>query len=162
MKYVMPLVTLAVLLGGCAHSRPFDPAAPEGRAEVNAQVGGRSTVVVLTSGERAEAESLRLAPDGASWIEPETGEARSVALAEVRAVQVPARSRGALEGFVIGVVIGAGLGILSLIDDSYFSSRPLTWIGATTALGVRLALLLVWSQGGRCTCPSRCSWAPLP
>lgn len=115
MRCAIHIALLAALLGGCAHTHPFNPAMPEGRAEFNAQSGRRSTIVVLTSGERAEAQALRLDAVEASWINPETGEARSVPLAEVRTVRVPARGRGALEGFAIGVGIGAGLGLLAVV-----------------------------------------------
>lgn len=116
-RYSAYFLALTVLVGGCAHSRLFNPATPEGRAEVNARAEKHPTIVFLTNGERMDVESLRLNATEASWINPRTGEARSVLLSEIRTVRVPNRGRGALEGMAIGAGIAAGIGILGILIE---------------------------------------------
>lgn len=124
MRIAAYFLSLTILLGGCAHSRLFNPATPEGRAEVNARAEKHPTIVFLTNGERMDVESLRLNATEASWINPRTGEARSVLLSEIRSVRVPNRGRGALEGMAIGAGIGTAIGVLAVAEGGYFSSRP--------------------------------------
>lgn len=113
MRFIIIAILIA-LLGGCTHTRVFDLTTSEDRARVNAQVEQRSSVVLLRSGERADAKALQLNSNAASWINPETGEPRSVLLTEIRAVEMPAYGRGALEGLAIGTGIGGLLGFIGI------------------------------------------------
>lgn len=161
MRIAAYFIALTVLLGGCTHIRLFNPATPEGRAEVNARSEQRLAVVILASGERADAESLRLDVDEASWIDPGTGEARSAPLSNVLIVRVPNRGRGALEGLAIGAGVGTVLGILAATEGGPLSSLPLAWIGAGVFSGSAIGALVGVATGRTFYVPRHRSRIPL-
>lgn len=86
------LVPLGLLLlaTGCistAPSVPLDAASPEARQQVNAHLQERTAVVVHMDGARASGRRLALGADSLQWTAFASGAPRSVALADVRAIE---------------------------------------------------------------------------
>lgn len=125
MKQSLPCVLAALLLVGCNHSRSL---APDAVSRQTGRAGSwvSSATVALASGERARVRSLHVAPDVTTWVDPETGTARSVPTAEVASVQLLNRRRGALEGAglgaVAGAVGGAALGVVAVSNGWWGSA----------------------------------------
>lgn len=119
------LVLAALTLAGCTHSRPFDAASPDSRASVNTRAEAESPLVTLHGGEQVSARGLHIAPDATTWIDPSTGEMRSVPTSELASVRFTDRARGVLEGLGLGAAYGVGLGVIvgavgGATDDSDF------------------------------------------
>ncbi|MEP0548577.1 MAG: hypothetical protein ABJF88_16700 [Rhodothermales bacterium] len=106
------LVLAALTITGCTHSRPFDATSPDSRAGVNTRAESESALVTLDGGEQVRARGLHIAPDATTWIDPSTGEMRSVPTSELASVRFTDRGRGVLEGLGLGAVYGAGLGVV--------------------------------------------------
>jgi hypothetical protein len=105
------VIVVALALAGCTHSRPLEPASPESRTHVNARAEGESALVTLHDGEEAHARSLHVAPDVTTWLDPDTGEMRSVPTSDLAFVRFTDRGRGVLEGTGIGTAIGFAFGV---------------------------------------------------
>lgn len=108
---------LAGSLAACTGARPLDASTPDGRGALNTEVAGHAAVVHLTSGETAGAGSLRFDAQGASWVDPETGQTRTAPASAVRLVRLPFPQRGALVGLTVGTAVGALAGAPALGED---------------------------------------------
>lgn len=151
MKRATLAITLLAVLGGCTHTRGL-----EGQpwSQINAQAGRSEATVELASGERVAARSLHLAPDVATWVDPASGDLRSVPTADVVAVRFADRQRGALEGAGIGLAAGAIVGgtvggFAALREAGYFpregnpdDTAVLVGAGAGGLVGAALGSLL--------------------
>jgi len=112
MKHLMLAIAAALLLTGCTHTRTFDIASSNAQTELNARAEGETTTLTLQTGESVSAQSVSVAPDMTTWIDPATGDVRSVPTREVATVRFDNRGRGALEGLGWGAAIGAVAGVL--------------------------------------------------
>lgn len=112
MKRLVLTIAVGLLLTGCTHTRTFDIASSNARTELNARAEGETTTLTLRTGESVSARSVSVAPDMTTWIDPATGDVRSVSTREVATVRFDNRGRGALEGLGWGAAIGAGAGVL--------------------------------------------------
>lgn len=144
---VASFAVLAMLLGGCTHTRLFSPDTTEGRAEINARTTRRTSTLILAGGEQTQARSLRFDADGATWIESGTDEVRTVALTHVRAIRLEARGRGAREGAAIGLAFGIGFGVLAAAEGGAFDPGPLYWIGTGAGSGAVIGALVGLAVG---------------
>ena len=109
---VRPALAAGLLLAGCVHTQPAPLASAGGRAEVNDRARTADAAVVLADGERTRARALHLAPDLATWTDPETGAARSAPTGDLVSVRFVDRGRGGLEGAGLGLLAGAGVGLV--------------------------------------------------
>jgi hypothetical protein len=105
------VVVAALALAGCTHHRPLDTASPESRTHVNTRAEGESALVTLHDGEEVRARSLHVAPDVTTWLDPETGEMRSIPTNDLVSVRFTDRGRGVLEGIGLGTAIGFAFGV---------------------------------------------------
>jgi hypothetical protein len=113
------VVLAALVLAGCTHHRPLDAASPESRSHVNARAEGEYALVTLHGGEEAPARGLHVAPDVTTWLDSDTGEARSVPTTSLASVRFTDRGRGVLEGIGLGTAIGFAFGtVAGTLDDS--------------------------------------------
>ena len=107
---------LAVLLVGCTHTRILNASAADARAEINERAERGVAEITLNTGERVTANrSLHVAPDVVTWIDPASGEARSVSLSELVSVQFSSSGWGAFEGLVYGFLVGSVVGAAVLV-----------------------------------------------
>ncbi|MDT7856570.1 hypothetical protein RQM47_07955 [Rubrivirga sp. S365] len=105
------LVFAVCALAGCTHIQPAPLASAGGRSDVNDRARTADATVVLADGERARARALHLAPDLATWTDPQTGAARSAPTADLLSVRFVDRARGGAEGAGLGLLAGAGVGL---------------------------------------------------
>ena len=102
----------ALALTGCVHTRtvhPGDQADPS-FVRIN-RLGARKTATVLLADGRAfKARSLQMARDSTSWFYAGTDQFDHIATDEIHEVRFVRRGRGALEGFMLGLVGGAATG----------------------------------------------------
>jgi hypothetical protein len=132
MRFVA-LVALGIC-SGCAHVREIDRSArdlPAALARVNREVQSRTVAVRLTDGRKAAVRALRLTPDSASWLEG--GARTAVPTSKVAEVSFKSRWRGALDGLILGVLIGAPAGALVIDMKGGFFDRAEAAVGG--ALG---------------------------
>lgn len=120
------LLMVGIWLTGCSHTRTFDTDVPKKRTTVNAHADREKARVGVVGGKHFSARSLHVAPDMTTWIDPATGESRSVPTAEVVSIEFRNRLRGTIEGLGIGLVVGAGLGAL-LGAATYEEPPPDEW-----------------------------------
>ena len=117
------LVVVVVVLAGCTQTRTLAPDDPHRWDEVNGRGGrGEGAVVTLASGEAVRARAVHVAPDVATWLDPETGDGRSAPTGDVVSVTFSDPGRGALQGLAIGGTLGALLGMsagtfVDFVDD---------------------------------------------
>jgi hypothetical protein len=107
------VVLAALVLAGCTHHRSLDAASPESRSHVNARAEGESALVTLDVGEEIRARGLHVAPDVTTWLDSDTGEARSVPTTSLASVRFTDRGRGVLEGIGLGTAIGFAFGTVA-------------------------------------------------
>lgn len=120
------LVLAGCALAGCTHTQPAPLASAGGRSDVNGRARTADATVVLAGGERARARALHLAPDLATWTDPETGAARSAPTADLVSVRFVDRARGGAEGAGLGLLAGAGVGLaLSALAVASGDTGPL-------------------------------------
>ena len=103
----LPLLLL-LAVGGCTHARDLSRPLPQ--AELNDRARDVIAVVTLASGEAVRARSLHVAPDLATWTDPETGELRSAPTPDVISVRVASKGLGTVEGVGLGLAFGTILG----------------------------------------------------
>lgn len=123
MRLAGALVCAGVVLMGCTHTRPFDPASADARREVNRRAGQERVILLLADENQAPADSAQIGREVTTWRDPVTGEIESLATSKVAAVRFRDRGRGLLEGLGIGALIGVGAGVVlgivaSATDDS--------------------------------------------
>jgi hypothetical protein len=113
------LVSLALV--GCAHIHPADPRTSETDLErMNSDLAGRMVLLRLSDGSELVAQDVRVAADSVHLrrrtvpLVSSPGWTRAVAalpIADVRAIEVTRRGRGALEGGLMGLGVGVLLGV---------------------------------------------------
>ena len=126
MRPLLSLVAVGVLslCSACTHTSALEVSDPALRADVNERAEGRTARVTLVSGERTRARALHLAAGVATWVDPSTGEVRSVPSADVVRVRFLSRGKGAAEGAGIGLTVASALGGVALIasgNDEFLS-----------------------------------------
>ena len=135
-----PALAASLLLAGCVHTQPAPLASAGGRSEVNDRARTADAAVVLADGEQARARALHLAPDLATWTDPETGAARSAPTGDLVSVRFADRGRGGREGAGIGLLAGAGYGLaLGVLAVAVDDGAGLVFV--TPAEGVALSAL---------------------
>ena len=147
-----PALAVSLLLAGCTHVRPAPLASGDGRSEVNDRARTAEAVVVVADGERARARALHLAPDLATWTDPETGSVRSAPTGDLVSVRFVDRGRGGVEGAGLGLLAGAGVGLVlgtlvAVTDESGPILTPAEGV-AFSALGFGLVGAGVGAVGG--------------
>ena len=140
---VLPLVLLAVAVGGCVHTERVSLATPQGRAEVNDRAH-LNTAIVAVEGQRGRsARNLRVAADSTTWTDFGTGKPRSAATASVTAVTFRRDGVGALKGAGVGLVLSAGSTVLlSGTDCADCFVSPWVGVGAIGVLGALTGALV--------------------
>lgn len=114
------LILLFSVATGCTHQRVVLPADADSVVDFNQRAGPHNVTVTLANGAVYYGRALQMAADSTSWLEKDSQEVKSVATAEVIALEIQNRGRGALEGLAAGAVAGTLTGItLGLIvgDD---------------------------------------------
>jgi len=146
------LCLVAIMLSGCAGAvHTVEPATEADRlAWANRLFAERPATVVLADGRRQPVESLRVAPDTTTWIDPATREIIAVSTFEIEAVeqQNPARSSRRLmrRGAVVGAV---AIGLLGVVTG-YDAGTCLYWCSEPTG-GERLGGALIFGAAGAVT-----------
>ena len=142
-RRLIAVLSIALLLVGCAHVRPADPtAAGVDLDDINARLAGRMVRVKLVDGTELVAHDVRISADSvffrpqmfphleSAW--PARVE-RELPTSEVGSIEVTRRGRGAADGaligFGIGLVAGAAIGIA--VDEADEAS---IWSTETAAL----------------------------
>lgn len=133
-----PVVLAA--LDGHTQVRSFDPTARTDQADVNADARRDRVSMTLVSGERIRTNTLRVDAYDASWVDAQTGEPRSVALAEVQSIRVRNRRRYVLRDAVLGAAVGLAMGpVLPRLDGTSDARPPLRFqvfvVGLSTTAG---------------------------
>ena len=125
----MRLVLAALVLSGCAYTRPVSLASPQGRAEVNARAQRGHAVVSVAGGRGRQVRGLHLGPEVATWTDKKTGEPRSAPTADVTGVTFRRDGAGALKGLAVGAGVGAALGLLAGTgeSDGFITLSPRLW-----------------------------------
>ncbi len=95
-----PFLLLAGVVTGCTSTQSVS-SDTAGLARANQTLAGRTVTLHLSDGRRVAAQSLRLAPDTTSWIDPATGALQRAATADVRVAERVRRGRGAWQGALI-------------------------------------------------------------
>jgi len=137
------LIALLIAGTGCANQRPvyrgevlhIDDA--ERVKHLNERTADRAATVVMNSGVSHSAQSLHVAADSTSWLDPSSGRVVSIKTSEIAGVRFKDSGRGAVAGLINGVIIGAALGAtLGLMNsmgggsgDGFFSSEERTPVG---------------------------------
>ncbi len=103
-------LVLVLLVGGCAHTIPFEPGTPDGRASVNERADRQRALVTRHDGQRHPAEALRVGADSTFWFEPETWQLVTIPTAEVASIAFPAKEGRSAEGFALGLAGGLVFG----------------------------------------------------
>lgn len=105
------LLALAALTG-CASVRsyPIDTRDPEVRQQLTERAARRDVTVRLLGEAGIQARALSVRADSTSWVDPVTGESRTVSTRLIRAVTVPGRRGGTLSTIAIGIGSGAVVG----------------------------------------------------
>lgn len=101
---------LLLVVMGCAHTVPFDPETPDGRASVNERADRQRATITRHDGRHHLAEALRVDADSTFWFEPGTWEFFSIPTGDVASIAFPAEGGGAAEGFALGLAGGILLG----------------------------------------------------
>ena len=108
------------LLSGCTTALPASGTLAPGPALPRADINGRAlrseATLTLATGESVAARALHVAPDLATWLDPDSGRLHSAATADIIAVRVADRRsrtvRGAVLGAIAGGLVGLGVGAL--------------------------------------------------
>lgn len=86
-------------------------------ADLNRRAGQHAVRVTLADGAVLFGRALQMTPDSTSWLAEGSHEVRSVATADVAAVEIRTRGGGALEGLAAGALAGglagAALGLIA-------------------------------------------------
>jgi len=114
----MRLTLLAVVatLSGCAsvNSYPIRTDDAGVRQQLTERSARQDVTVRTTSEAGISARALSVRADSTSWVDPATGETRTIATDQLRAVSIPGRQGGTLTtiatGIGSGLVGGAALG----------------------------------------------------
>lgn len=117
MRFALLLAT-AALMTGCTTTRTLDPSVSALRSDVNERAARHPAVVTLASGERVPAASLHLAPDVTTWLDPTTGQGRSVETEAIVSIRITDRGRGTLQG------AGAGLSVAAVAAGVALAAYP--------------------------------------
>ena len=122
MRRAIAAITVTVMVAGCAHVHPCDPAAPGvDLDDVNTALADRPVRVSLVDGTTLLAHSVVIGVDSTSLIptrQPRSlppGRAAigtSLRTSEIATITVTRHGRGALEGTLLGLGIGAGFGFI--------------------------------------------------
>jgi len=135
------LVSLALV--GCAHVHPANPRTPEVDLErINADLAGRMVLLRLSDGSELMAQDVRVAADSIHLrrrtvpLASSPGWTRAVAalpISDVLAIEVTRRGRGALEGGLMGLGVGALLGVA--IGGSWYREGVPPSLGESRVIG---------------------------
>lgn len=110
MSRLLPLLVACALLSGCVHLETFDADSTQALDEINERSAEQSPIVRLHSGTEFETNSFRIEPDSVRWIDPESGQMRSMSLSAIESVRFTSSTNagGILLAFsAIGVLGGA-------------------------------------------------------
>jgi hypothetical protein len=111
------LAMLLVVFTGCTHTRSLTayPHADQAWVErVNRELQNHRVTMVLRDGRRVDAKNVQIVGDTVSW-RAGTQQAQASQIVDVREFSFRSHLRGALDGLIIGVAIGAPSGAL-IID----------------------------------------------
>ncbi len=132
---------LAALAGsaGCTHVRSVSRD-PGSLHTLQSRVGNRAATIVLADGSRYRVEGIQFAGDSARWQVSGQPGIRVAPTSQVAEIAVRSRVRGAADGVILAVLIGAPLGAL-LIDNpggpaSDLLNRAETALAGGVAFGV--------------------------
>ncbi len=114
-------ILLIATAWGCAHTRQVRPDSAS-MARLDARVRHRPAELVLRDGGRYATQEIRLTPDSAFWQVPGVSGRRAASMSNVSEISYKSRLRGALDGLILGFLIGASLGV-GLIDNPEGSSN---------------------------------------
>lgn len=98
---------LAALFIGCTHNHFVRSTSSANYASLNERGRRHQAIITLANGRELTAYKLRFAPDSTSWVDPHTQRPIAVQTAEVSNIRFVSRGKGALEGFGLGLLIGA-------------------------------------------------------
>jgi len=154
------IACVALSLASCAHVHRVSPGTPGvGLQEVNRRLAGRMVLVKLTDGTEFGASDVSVSPDSL-YMRPRqvpiahssgwTRVARAIPIREVDAIEVTRRSRGALDGALLGLTLGgaAGAALGPLILDSSVAAEEAALGGIILGgLGVSVGSLLGFGTG---------------
>lgn len=108
----------------CASQRPLytgevlqvDDA--ESLKHLNERTADRVATVIMNRGVSLPAQSLLMAADSTSWLDPSSGSVMSVKTSEIAGVRFEDRGRGAVTGLIAGVTVGTLLGVMAGLLES--------------------------------------------
>lgn len=103
-----------LVLAGCTHTKVFNTNSPNARADINQRAEQTSATIIVSNRRRIETESLHIAPDVVTWIDPVSGEMGASPTSDLTSVRFRSGGRGALEGLGLGFAAGAVTGALIL------------------------------------------------
>ena len=140
----LTVTLVSLMLVGCAHVYPANPGAPGVNLElVNSGLAGRMVLLRLSDGSELMAQDVRVAADSIHLrrrtvpLGSSPGWTRAVAalpLSDVDAIEVTRRGRGALEGGLMGLGLGAFLGIP--IGGSWYREGVPPSLGESRLIGI--------------------------
>jgi len=95
------------MLTSCTHLRTFSTF-----DDINAVSKDRKGQIILVNGVGYTGRSFHLADDSTHWRDLNTNESQSISTSQIHAIAIKKSSRGAWEGFGLGLLAGAVSGVV--------------------------------------------------
>jgi hypothetical protein len=122
----MVALCLVGTLSACTHARVLQAHASVAQAErVNRDLDDRTGTITLHDGSRIDARDMRLSDDAVSWRQVDSTAVQSTRMTDLRELTFRSRLRGAFDGLVLGLLVGAPAGALFIDNPSGGSGRRL-------------------------------------
>ena len=141
-------LTLAALAGCGNYAYSLDPDDAQGRQRVTERAAGESVTVRIVGEAGMPAQALSVRADSTSWVDPATGQARTVATDQLRSVSFPGSDKGSFRGIAVGVGSGVATGALLGFLSYEFPNGPIDSRGDAAAFGAAGAGLIGGLIGG--------------
>ncbi len=107
MKSISALLFISLALAGCSTTNRLT--SPQ---QGNSRIGTGSAVLRLKAGETFKVHRMRFDTDSVICYNSATDSLMCFSLAEIKSVRITQHGGGALEGLMVGGLVGTGLGLL--------------------------------------------------
>lgn len=131
------IYTLSVLTTSCTHIRHYSTF-----DEINTITKDKNAKITLKNEQDLIGNGIYIAPDSTFWLDPNTGNKKSIITSEVSSIVLKNRGRGALEGLGLGLLGGAAIGALIGLSigaepgDVLFTTKDIALIGGIFGGGI--------------------------
>jgi hypothetical protein len=158
MRRLIAVLCIASVLAGCASIRPVDPRSAGGLGEVNADLDGRVALVRLADGTEILAHDVSVSETSVTFRRERFPDAvfdwpalkvEEIPTSEVDTIELNRKGIGGLQGLLLG--LGGGAGIGAALGQTVFESQGslATLSGAVVfgVLGAAVGVLIGGSVG---------------